>query len=295
MVPSLGLQLDLARRRPAGAPAPLDPLAGQLYAAFGLERLFTAYAGAALRIRRSTDNAQADIGLAGRRLDVAALLGFVGAGSGHVVAWYDQTGHGRHAEQATPGAQPRLVSAGVLSTGPAGRPALAFDGIDDYFEVAGSLGFTRNQSAVAMAAVATRDVTGSRTLGFAATGASAVSRAQLSFAPGGSLLVAPGGRRLNTDPYADVFGPAVATGAWRRIIGRWRPGAAQIDAAVDGTVTTGPWHGPGLFADNDQSSLLRLGSGGGSNFHSGAVSSFVLAQGAPDLAVLDNTLARLMA
>ncbi|QFR31731.1 arabinofuranosidase catalytic domain-containing protein [Ancylobacter sp. TS-1] len=290
MAASLGMSLDLARRRPAGTPAPLDGFAGQIYAAFGLERLFSAYAGPCLRVRRSTDDAQADIGFAGRRLDMAALLAFVGAGSGHVVAWYDQSGNGRHAEQAGAAYQPRLVNAGVPGTGPGGRPAMTFDGSDDFLEIAASLGFSRAQPAVAMGAVALRDLAGTRMIGFAAVGGGVVSRAQLSV----GTAVVPGGRRLNTDAYADVLGPAIASGAWRRIIGRWRPVTAQIDAAVDGAVITGAWHGPGPFADTDQNLPVRVGSGLGSSFHSGGLAAFVLAQGAPDIATLDRALARLL-
>lgn len=290
MAPSLGLSLDLGRRRPGGTPAPLDAFAGQIYAAFGLERLFTGHAGPCLRVRRSADDAQADIGFAGRRLDMTALLAFVGAGSGHVVAWYDQSGNGHHAEQASAAAQPRLVTAGVAAVGPGGGPVLPFDGTDDFLECAGSLAFSRAQPAVTMGAATLRDSTGSRTLAFVAVGGGVVSRAQLSV---GASVVA-GGRRLNADAYADMIGPSLASGAWRRVIGRWRPVAAQIDAAVDGTVVSGAWHGPGAFADSDQNLPVRLGSGVGASFLSGALAAFVLAQGATDIPALDRALARLL-
>jgi hypothetical protein len=45
---------------------------------------------------------------------------------------YDQSGNNRHATQGTTGAQPTIVSGGALVT-ENGRPALSFDGVDDYF------------------------------------------------------------------------------------------------------------------------------------------------------------------
>jgi hypothetical protein len=58
----------------------------------------------------------------------AALVG----GDGLVAAWYDQSGNARNAAQATADAQPRIVNAGVVDT-IGGRPAMAFDGVDDQF------------------------------------------------------------------------------------------------------------------------------------------------------------------
>lgn len=76
-----------------------------------------------LRVRRSSDNAEQDIGAlavadanGNRWLDTNALLAFVGSGSGFVTTWYDQSGNGRHAVQATAGNQPRIVNAGVVDT-----------------------------------------------------------------------------------------------------------------------------------------------------------------------------------
>jgi hypothetical protein len=83
-------------------------------AAYSLRKLRTAYTGSAIRVRRS-DNAEADIGFtASGHLDIAALLRHVGTGDGFVTTWYDQSGNGRNATQATAGLQPRIVSNGAL-------------------------------------------------------------------------------------------------------------------------------------------------------------------------------------
>jgi len=49
---------------------------------------------------------------------------------GHVSTWYDQSGNTKHATQATPASQPKIVDAGVLVAG-----GIDFDGTDDYFDL----------------------------------------------------------------------------------------------------------------------------------------------------------------
>ena len=51
---------------------------GGAAAAFSLRKLSSTYGGAAVRVRRSLDNTEQDIGFAGGQLDQAALQAFVG-------------------------------------------------------------------------------------------------------------------------------------------------------------------------------------------------------------------------
>lgn len=112
----------------AAAPPLLDTYSGAA-AAYSLRKLRTAYAGSAIRVRRSSDSAEQDIGFASGVLDTASLLSFVGAGDGLVTTWYDQSGNGRNATQATTTEQPLIVSTGVVvQTG--SKPTLSFDGGD---------------------------------------------------------------------------------------------------------------------------------------------------------------------
>ncbi|MDN8612808.1 hypothetical protein [Variovorax ginsengisoli] len=97
---------------------------------YSVRRVRTAYAGSALRVRRSSDNAEQDIGFSGNDLDSATLLSFVGAGSGFVVTWYDQGGNGLDATMATTANQPRIVNAGTLDTENS-KPSIVFDGTND--------------------------------------------------------------------------------------------------------------------------------------------------------------------
>jgi hypothetical protein len=98
-------------------------------AAYSLRRLRTAYLGAAINVRRSSDGATQDIGFVNNELDTASLLAFVGTGNGFVTTWYDQSGNGRNATQATSGEQPQIVDSGAVITMSC-RPALRFDGND---------------------------------------------------------------------------------------------------------------------------------------------------------------------
>jgi hypothetical protein len=82
--------------------------------AYSLRKLRSAYSGSAIRVRRSSDNTEQNIGFVSNVLDTASLLTFVGAGSGYITTWYDQSGNAKDAIQATATAQPRIVNTGVL-------------------------------------------------------------------------------------------------------------------------------------------------------------------------------------
>ena len=84
----------------------------------------------AIRVQRSSDNAEQDIGFVGNELDTASLLSFCGAGNGFVTTWYDQSGNGYNATQTTQANQPQIVSSGVVIT-ENGKPAIQFDGSND--------------------------------------------------------------------------------------------------------------------------------------------------------------------
>ena len=83
-------------------------------AAYSLRKLDYTYTGAAIRVRRSSDNAEQNIGFVNNNLDTASLLAFCGAGSGFVTTWYDQSGNARNAVQETTTNQPTIVALGVL-------------------------------------------------------------------------------------------------------------------------------------------------------------------------------------
>jgi len=88
-------------------------------AAYSLRKLKATYTGNAIRVRR-TDLTESDIGFDGLgNLDTTALLAFTGTGAldnGFITTWYDQSGNGRNAAQATALSQPQIVSAGSTIT-----------------------------------------------------------------------------------------------------------------------------------------------------------------------------------
>jgi hypothetical protein len=92
---------------------------------YSLRKLRTAYSGSAIRVRRSSDNAEQDFGFVSNVLDTASLLTFVGAGNGYITTWYDQSGNGRNVTQSTATSQPMIIVAGALVTR-GGKPALSF-------------------------------------------------------------------------------------------------------------------------------------------------------------------------
>lgn len=93
---------------------PLDSLTANLWGAFAFKRLLSLYTGPLIRVRRSSDNAEQDIGyLTDGSLDTAALASFVGANSAFIVIWYDQAGSANDLSQATAANQARIVNSGA--------------------------------------------------------------------------------------------------------------------------------------------------------------------------------------
>lgn len=84
-------------------------------AAYSLRKLRTAYTGSAIRVRRSSDNAEQNIGFnISNQLDTSSLTSFCGGGNGFVTTWYDQSGNALNATQTTAGNQPQIVSNGNI-------------------------------------------------------------------------------------------------------------------------------------------------------------------------------------
>lgn len=82
--------------------------------AYSLRKLSSTYSGSAIRVRRSSDNTEQDIGFTSNVLDTASLLSFVGSNDGYVTTWYDQSGNSADATMATAVNQPRIVLSGTL-------------------------------------------------------------------------------------------------------------------------------------------------------------------------------------
>lgn len=111
----------------------LDTYSGAA-AAYSLRLLDSTYTGSAIRVRRSSDNTEQDIGFnVFGELNTSSLSTFAGAGDAFVKTWYDQSGNSNDATQTTTSNQPKIVSSGAVIT-ENGKPAVQFDNSDDYFE-----------------------------------------------------------------------------------------------------------------------------------------------------------------
>lgn len=97
--------------------------------AYSLRKLRTAYSGNAILVRRDNDDAEQGIGFVNGVLDTSSLKTFVGANSGFVKTWYDQSGNGYDATNTTTTAQPTIIAGGAVVR-ENGKPALSFDGGD---------------------------------------------------------------------------------------------------------------------------------------------------------------------
>ena len=107
-----------------------DPLILDTYtgaaAAYSLRRLSLNYTGNAIRVRRSSDNSEQDIGFTNNELDTVSLLSFVGSNDGYVTTWYDQGGNEHNITNSTAGKQPLIVSAGAVRTTDS-KPSIYFN------------------------------------------------------------------------------------------------------------------------------------------------------------------------
>lgn len=87
-----------------------DRLDADATAAYSLRQLFNTFPGNAVNIRRSSDNATLDIGFTGAGdFNVAAFSQFVGAGTGFITKWYDQSGNNADVSQSNTSLQPRIA------------------------------------------------------------------------------------------------------------------------------------------------------------------------------------------
>jgi hypothetical protein len=150
----------LARGGTPAASLLLDTYSGASVA-YSLRKLRTAYTGNAIRVRRSSDNTEQNIGFVNNVLDTSSLLTFVGAGNGFVTTWYDQSGNANNATQTTAANQPQIVSSGAMIT-TNGKNSMSFDGSNDFFNLASTINVASSNY---NSFVGKRDASGRRLLG----------------------------------------------------------------------------------------------------------------------------------
>lgn len=122
----------------------LDTYSGAAAAYSAARRLATAYTGSLIRVRRSSDNTEQDIGYtAGNVLDESALTSFVGAGNGFITTLYDQSGNAVNTTQSTAANQPQIVNSGNV-TKQNSKPAFTFNGTSSSMTFGSNPFFNKN-------------------------------------------------------------------------------------------------------------------------------------------------------
>jgi hypothetical protein len=112
---------------------PLDPLLLDLYPgailAVSTRKLRLDYNGPCIRVRRTSDNVEQDIGFVGENLDTSALLSFCAGTSGRVAVWYDQSGNNHNFFNTMATQQPEIVNSGIINN-ENGKPVLELSSVD---------------------------------------------------------------------------------------------------------------------------------------------------------------------
>jgi hypothetical protein len=115
----------------------LDTYSGAA-AAYSLRLLSSTYSGSAIRVRRSDDNAEQDIGFRNNELDTSTLETFSIGSDCFVTTWYDQSGNSNNATNSTAANQPKIVSSGTTIT-ENNKPAIEYDGSGDQLQLSSSI------------------------------------------------------------------------------------------------------------------------------------------------------------
>lgn len=222
----------------APAAGVLDSFTTGLYAALGITKLRST-ATNAIRVRRSSDNAEQDIGFSGSGLDTAALAAFVGANSAFVRTVYDQNGT-NHFGQATTTKQPRIVNAGVYDG------TMVFDGVDDCLQ---SVNLSGTPSGLVAHIKLTLRSTAARQIimeSDAGTGGTSAAAGTLIYdydnasANSRSIIATNAGANLVIAPNASVPSAIVHSS---RIDFTGSPAANQADLFISGVKSTTPAKG----------------------------------------------------
>jgi len=150
---TLPLSLKMVRTTTAAAAdLLLDTYTGAA-AAYSVRKLDKDYTGYCMKVRRASDDVEADIGFDGSGgVDQSAIATHCSGSSGFVSVWYDQSGNSNNATQSTSGAQPQIYNGtAVITTN--GKPALDFDGSNHYMISASTITVNSTRSDFAVFAL----------------------------------------------------------------------------------------------------------------------------------------------
>ena len=257
------------------------PEFGKSAVCYSVRLVNASYTGPCMKVRRSNDNATSDIPFSftpdGRALDETALLNFVGSNSAFIDTWYDQSGNGRNAVQATTANQPRIVNSGTIDRINT-RPTVLFDGVSDSLSISDTsigqnVGYLSTYQVVKWTAVPTA----SRTSFSLATGVIANPRFITQGTTTSKLRFAT--RRLDADAISNLDTTANITTNPTLFFSQATYTVPSVQTYTNGTlsVQATPAYGAGSTA-NVASAGIRIGSSaaGGSQYFNGSMSEFIL-------------------
>lgn len=248
---------------------------GSARLALGLSLLTTSYTSNYVRLRRSSDNKEADFGGTGTgdkwltndsvaangsdgALDGQTISTFFSGTDGYVAKWYDQSGSTNSAIQATAASQPKLVSSGALITGSNGRPAIQFVASGtDYL----TMSFT-SPSAITHSVIVQTSSTATQWTYCGGGGAA------------GSKLAVSGTHKATMSRYAvgDVYGTTTVGANW---VNLWAHSTGT--GATQAFVRNGATDGTGSTSQAFNSNVTNVGrSGGGNEYLDGYMSELVI-------------------
>ena len=235
----------------------LDEYPGAV-AAFSLRKLDKDYTGNCIRVRRSSDNAEQNIGFVGNYLDTVSLKIFCAATNGFVTTWYDQSASSSNGTQGSASLQPQIVSAGSLLNG------IVFSG--DFLPTS-NLSLYNNVGYICASILFSRsDSTLSAMYGVATP--AGLTRFSFGFSPLNMRIVL---RRLDANS-ATIISTALPPLNSRRLAFcdvQYANNTANlyINASLAQSGTTG---GAGNTSATNSNSII-IGSFGGSDFHIGTL------------------------
>jgi hypothetical protein len=140
----------------------LDTYSGAA-AGYSLRKLSSSYTGNCITVRRSSDSAEQNIGFVNNVLDTTALLSFVGADTGFVKTWFDQSGNGNNLTQTNTLLQPYIVNTGVLQEYN-NKPVIFFPPVNRL--ISNSAVFSSGSTNYSFFIIGLGNYTGDNTIGF---------------------------------------------------------------------------------------------------------------------------------
>ena len=108
-------------------------------AGFSVRLIRFGYSGNCLKVRRSSDNSELDIGFdSNGDLDISAIETHCGSSDGFVSVWYDQSGNGNNVTQTVTSLQPKIYDGSAVMQDN-GRPAIQAISASNYLRWPGTI------------------------------------------------------------------------------------------------------------------------------------------------------------